>query len=376
MPTTQYNQGNRRDNFNKLDQVCWSLQKLTERLDLMEGRASSNNWHRAPPQAGNRGRRYTQSVQEAANDKSDFGKLYRALCRFVQLNHHIGNWERLPRSLQTQLDGLIDYIRPPGTDDDLLGELMFLGCNFGASLSATVRAFLQHKIDETARELRQLSRSELARAKQLSDLFIADKLPRLGRAKRQQLINEGAEVVGADHERVNFLPPLPPPPAAAASSLSNPPALPAPVQPIAAASSSKVATETTTPGAAKRFKPSYSTPIASSTESSIQVDSSDEEEEQQSFEGLTELAYRWKDDYVCSEFRHDIIEIQVKHSNKPQKSLEKVCDEFLLEQCKELGTQRPTKVQWKQIVQVIITANKGLPLVKDLEEILTKWDWN
>ncbi len=235
---------------------------------------------------------------------------------------------------------------------------MYLGCNFGASLSAIVRSFLQQKVNETARELKQHSRSELARAKQLTDLYIADKLPRLGRSKRQQLIGDGAEMVGADHECVNFQPPQPD---AAGPILSNVPALHAAAPTNAASNSSKVVPEGCS--APKRFKTSDPTPTASSAESSIVTNSSDDDEEPGN--EITQQAMNFPDSSI-NRFRREIIALQSKHSNKSKADLERDCDKFLQEQCKELGTFQPNLKQCEKILQVIIQANKHLPVLNDL----------
>jgi hypothetical protein len=202
MPTTYRHRPHRGEHLGSINQVASYLQFIIDRVDSIEGRTSTTRGTNA-----HQGR--SRLVKEAANDKTDFGKLYRALCRFVQLKHHFNNWKFLPRSLQAKLDNLVSSIWPPGADDDVLGDIMFLGCQFGASLANTVRLFLQQKIDETLDELKQCTRVELPRAKELTDWYIAGKLPRLEKGKRLHLIDEGADIVGASHERVNFQPPEP-----------------------------------------------------------------------------------------------------------------------------------------------------------------------
>jgi hypothetical protein len=202
MPTTYRHRPHRGEHLGSINQVAFYLQSIIDRVDSIEGRTSTTRGTNAP-----QGR--SRLVKEAANDKTDFGKLYRALCRFVQLKHHLNNWKSLPRSLQAKLDNFVSSIWPPGADDDVLGDIMYLGCQFGASISNTVRLFLQQKIDETLYELKQCTRQELSRAKELTDWYIAGKLPRLEKGKRLHLIDEGADFVGANHERVNFQPPEP-----------------------------------------------------------------------------------------------------------------------------------------------------------------------
>jgi hypothetical protein len=190
------------------------MQKLNDRLDSHESNAKSissrskspvrpalNAKKTAPQGARNISAQSTdrvtdQAYQNAARDKGDFGLLYRTLCRYVQLQHHIANWQMLPRSIQKQIDNVTNNISPPGADDEILGQIMHLGCVFAKNLKTEVRKFLEQQLVRVKEQLSSCNKNDVARAKELTCKYIAEKLNRLPRERRYKLVDEGASFVG------------------------------------------------------------------------------------------------------------------------------------------------------------------------------------
>jgi len=81
--------------------------------------------------------------QETRSGNHDFSNLCKTTFRYVQISHHLENWQNVPASIGKNIGTLISNIKPPMPSSDLTDKLMAIGVDFGNKIAETVKSHLQ-----------------------------------------------------------------------------------------------------------------------------------------------------------------------------------------------------------------------------------------
>lgn len=117
----------------------------------------------SPTRSRSRGQSGTRSVRFSENEDTqtartpwtpqstrstnpDFGTLWRSLYKIVQVDHHLTNWERLPKSINQRLWNLAEDIKPPDSTQQLRDDIRNILSNTGTHIQESIRThFLERK---------------------------------------------------------------------------------------------------------------------------------------------------------------------------------------------------------------------------------------
>lgn len=170
-----------------IDDMGNTIAALTERLETMKS-GRTNKTTRVPPS--------TNFAATSHND--DFAPVCKTLYRWVQINHHRTNWERLPKSIDQRLNRLTDDIKPPMTDDGLRSALADANKQFGEKIRSLVSLHLRTKQTETELVLGGLDPTDVDRAKNVASKYLNNHLGRrLLASRRDDLLDIAAAMVGS-----------------------------------------------------------------------------------------------------------------------------------------------------------------------------------
>ena len=73
----------------------------------------------------------------------DFSNLCKTTFRYVQVSHHMENWQNVPASIGRNIGTLISNIKPPMPCSELTDKLTAIGVDFGNKIAETVKSHLQ-----------------------------------------------------------------------------------------------------------------------------------------------------------------------------------------------------------------------------------------
>src|SRR3989441_407832 len=73
----------------------------------------------------------------------DFSNLCKTTFRYVQVSHHMKNWQNVPASIGKNIGTLISNIKPPIPCSELTDKLTAIGIDFGNKIAETVKSHLQ-----------------------------------------------------------------------------------------------------------------------------------------------------------------------------------------------------------------------------------------
>ena len=81
--------------------------------------------------------------QENRSGNLDFSNLCKTTFRYVQISHHLENWQNVPASIGKNIGTLISNIKPPMPSSELIDNLTAIGIDFGNKIAETVKSHLQ-----------------------------------------------------------------------------------------------------------------------------------------------------------------------------------------------------------------------------------------
>src|SRR6267154_169372 len=94
------------------------------------------------PKINNRARN-SGIEQENRSGNLDFSDLCKTTFRYVQISHHLENWQNVPASIGKNIGSLISNIKPPMPSNELTDKLTAIGVDFGNKIAETVKSHLQ-----------------------------------------------------------------------------------------------------------------------------------------------------------------------------------------------------------------------------------------
>lgn len=179
-----------------------TIASLTDRLEaIQQGQSKKNDDRQQPPKEKN--------PETARSNNEDFPAVCKAMYRIVQIQHHIGNWQQLPKRINERLTSLATDVRPPKTDDDFRAAVNSLTDQFGTKLRTLVTEHLQKVLAETETAAGTLRPVDVERAKDIAAKYLRGRLGRLDDAKRRRMMDEAAAMIGIN--RPGCRPTSPPP---------------------------------------------------------------------------------------------------------------------------------------------------------------------
>src|SRR6267154_6230724 len=94
------------------------------------------------PKINNRARN-SGIEQENRSGNLDFSELCKTTFRYVQISHHLENWQNVPASIGKNIGSLISNIKPPMPSNELADKLTAIGLDFGNKIAETVKSHMQ-----------------------------------------------------------------------------------------------------------------------------------------------------------------------------------------------------------------------------------------
>ena len=91
------------------------------------------------------------------NQQQRPSRLQDRLFRYVQIGHHLRNWDRLPKQLDSRLQDFVNDIKPPLSNATLFDALNRSTINYSNCITLKVREHLLFQKGEIEKELRDLS---------------------------------------------------------------------------------------------------------------------------------------------------------------------------------------------------------------------------
>lgn len=180
-----------------LEGLCKSIATLTGRLDIFENRGPDKTQTREVP-------KNVAGPPNTLSINKDFALLSKCLFRRVQVIHHEGNWNPLPKSIAQRLDRLASDIRPPMPTDKVRDDIKRATADYAEKLRTIVASHLKSTRGELDNRLASMEHTDIDRAKQIAGKYITTQLgKRLSDARRCQLLDDAVNVA--------TMPPPPPP---------------------------------------------------------------------------------------------------------------------------------------------------------------------
>jgi hypothetical protein len=137
-------------------------------------------------------------VNEVRSENEDFATLCKASFRYVQVTHHMTNWNSLPRGVERGLDALVQSIRPPMPSGELSSKLAALAADFGEKVCDVVRNHLVQCRVQVEQALLELDDKDADRAGNIVRRQLESKLgKKMEAGRRGQLLDEALQMVGA-----------------------------------------------------------------------------------------------------------------------------------------------------------------------------------
>lgn len=138
---------------------------------------------------------------EAESSNAQFGKLVKTTYRYVQVNHHKGNWSQVPKGMVSSINKVVSNIKPPMPAPGLSDELLALGLEFGEKIALCVRKHLSNCKDVIAQELRTLDSTDVDRAIQVAGRQLEAKLgKKIDATSRQTWLTEARNLTSSRRE--------------------------------------------------------------------------------------------------------------------------------------------------------------------------------
>jgi len=130
-------------------QLASSLKALQDGLNAIQQQfnAFTSNQKETTNPTGQRtttdNRQQDPSGEESTRSgNTDFSQLCKTTFRYVQICHHMENWQNLPNSIGKNINTLIHNIKPPMPSCDLTDKLTAIGLDFGHKIAEAVKSHL------------------------------------------------------------------------------------------------------------------------------------------------------------------------------------------------------------------------------------------
>lgn len=153
-------------------------------------------------------------VNQDAPEKStnpDFPNLCKSMFRFVQLEHHLGNWKALPKGIDKALQKVITNIKPPMPSEGLSDRLLALTLDFKDSLTRAVHDHISDQLCKVKIESETLDNSDAFRARDIVEQQLKRKLgKKLSDNRRDELLTEALKVIKMPRPGLSAMDPVPP----------------------------------------------------------------------------------------------------------------------------------------------------------------------
>jgi hypothetical protein len=166
---------------------------LTSRLEtIQQGQLNKTADRQPPPKDKNS----ATAEPPARSNNEDFAAVCKAMYRMVQLQHHIDNWQQLPKTINERLTTLAADVRPPKADDAFRTAVNSLADQFGTKLRTLVAEHLHKTLTETEIAAGSLKPIDVDRAKDIAAKYLRGRLGRLDSTKRQRMMDQAAAMIG------------------------------------------------------------------------------------------------------------------------------------------------------------------------------------
>lgn len=179
-----------------LKEISINLSSLAGRVEAIEKNKGSDS-HSA---AANRPKPAVPAgplLQKNNSKNNDFASVSKALYKIVQIGHHAGNWEHLPKSIDERLNRLVADINPPMSDASFRSELAVLTQQYGEEVRRLVSDHLLRKRTEMEIAAGLLDETDISQAKDLAAKYLTARLgKRLVFQRRTELLDSAASKVG------------------------------------------------------------------------------------------------------------------------------------------------------------------------------------
>jgi hypothetical protein len=166
-----------------------TIKSLTDRLETLQRNRDDKAANHQPTSA--------RQPPSANSNNEDFPAVCKSIYRMVQLQHHITNWQQVPKMINERLTSLAADIRPPLADDGLRASIASLVDQFGTGLRALVTDHLHKTLADTESTAALLRRDDIERAKEIATKYLRGRLGRLDDSKRKLNVDRAAEMIGA-----------------------------------------------------------------------------------------------------------------------------------------------------------------------------------
>lgn len=125
-------------------------------------------------------------VEETKSGNVDFSDLCKNTFRYVQVSHHIENWQNLPNSIGKNISTLVSNIKPPMPNIELTDKLTAIGIDFGNKIAETVKSHLLNAKVNVESSLLRLDNQDVDKAHTIVKKQLEYKLGRKMSAKNQE----------------------------------------------------------------------------------------------------------------------------------------------------------------------------------------------
>lgn len=172
------------------------MKDILQRLNVLEGRGPEKA--RSAPVGANStpsGPRHPTDTFKSIN--VDFSAVCKNIYRSVQLEHHLGNWSKLPEKLDKRLQSFVTDIKPPMGDDALRNKLKKITEEYSNKLCDSVRHHLEEQsaLNEVAAST--LNKQDAERAIHVADRYISNRLRnKITQDRKEQLLKTAVGKIG------------------------------------------------------------------------------------------------------------------------------------------------------------------------------------
>jgi len=110
--------------------------------------------------------------QNTRSTNPDFGTLWRSLYKIVQVDHHLTNWEKLPKSINQRLWDLAEDIKPPDSTQQLRDDIRTILSNTGTRIQERIRTHFLERKDSHINTLRTCNPEDKEKAIKIAHKYM------------------------------------------------------------------------------------------------------------------------------------------------------------------------------------------------------------
>jgi len=169
------------------------LQKQRENLDKELRSLEGNQANRKAP------------IFPSSNNS--FSDIVKSSYRFVQMRHHLRNWEKVPKGITLALKKVVQNVKPPMPGQALNEELNALVDRWGEMIAKVVTDHLHNKLDCVQGDLLQVDPRDSSNAIKVANRQLQHKLGKKVSAPfREEALNQVLDIVGSNFKKSTLEP--------------------------------------------------------------------------------------------------------------------------------------------------------------------------